>query len=139
VVYFKVSDDRFDNFLSVEQSALLIGQPLARAPVFALDVRPILVHDPLTQVGINDIGPHAQAFRQDGALSSLFVHCVPAIWIAGKLPAPPSSTPNPVFPGFWPLDPNKIKHLALPFWFCCSGNFLCFKCWQCLLLIENIF
>ena len=27
----------------------------------------------------------------------------------------PSSTPNPVFPVFCPLDPNKIKHLALPF------------------------
>ena len=25
----------------------------------------------------------------------------------------PSSTPNPVFPNFCPLDPNKIKQLAL--------------------------
>jgi TnpA family transposase len=29
--------------------------------------------------------------------------------------SPPSSTPNPVFPTFCPLGPNKIKHLALPF------------------------
>jgi len=27
----------------------------------------------------------------------------------------PSSTPNPVFPVFCPLDPNKIKHLAASF------------------------
>ena len=27
----------------------------------------------------------------------------------------PSSTPNSVFPVFCPLDPNKIKHLALSF------------------------
>ena len=38
----------------------------------------------------------------------------------------PSSTPNPVFPGFYPLDPNKIKHLALLFEFFCSGNIIGF-------------
>ena len=40
--------------------------------------------------------------------------------------AHPSSTPNPVFPGFRPLDPNKIKHLAPLFEFFCSGNIVGF-------------
>ncbi len=86
VISFGVPDDRLDRLASFEQSAFFIGEPLVLAPVFDLDVRVVLVHTPLAQVGIHHLGLNAQALHQDGALLNLFMHGVSVIRVGREAP-----------------------------------------------------
>jgi len=84
VIGLEVPDDRLDCLAAFEQSALFVGQSLVFAPVFDLDVRVVLIHTPVAQVGIDHLRPDAQALHQDRALFDLLVHGMPVIRIAGK-------------------------------------------------------
>ena len=86
VISFEVHDDRLDRLAAFEQSALLIGQPLVLASVFDLDIRAVLVHAPVAQVGVHQLEFNALALHHNGALLNLLVHGVTVIRVAWKAP-----------------------------------------------------
>ena len=51
-----------------------------------MDIRVVLVHAPVTQIGIDLLRPDAQALHQDGALLDLLVQRVAVIRVTGKAP-----------------------------------------------------